>query len=177
MRYAISLSMIIAGLLTSFTAQGADDNFELSLNEHKFTPSELTVPADKRIKLTIKNLDASAAEFESHNYISDHSKPAHTRSSTTFMKIRPRGLSSRSRGKMLAALLVVFREVIEAGLIVGIVLAATKGVPRRGLWVCYGVAGGIAGACLVAAFADQIAPLFAGSGQELFNASILFLAV
>ena len=78
---------------------------------------------------------------------------------------------------MLAALLVVFREVIEAGLIVGIVLAATKGVPRRGLWVCYGVAGGIAGACLVAAFADQIAPLFAGSGQELFNASILFLAV
>ena len=42
---------------------------------------------------------------------------------------------------------------------------------------CYGVAGGIAGACLVAAFADQIAPLFAGSGQELFNASILFLAV
>jgi len=36
---------------------------------------------------------------------------------------------------MLATLLIVFREVIEAGLIVGIVLAATRGVPRRGLWV------------------------------------------
>jgi len=61
--------------------------------------------------------------------------------------------------------------MIEAGLIVGIVLAATKGVPRRGLWVAYGF-GGAAGACLVAAFAGQIATLFEGSGQELFNASI-----
>ena len=33
------------------------------------------------------------------------------------------------------------------------------------------------GACLVAAFAGQIAALFEGSGQELFNASILLLAV
>lgn len=78
---------------------------------------------------------------------------------------------------MLATLVIVFREVIEAGLIVGIVLAATKGVPRRGLWVAYGVIGGVAGACLVAAFAGQIASLFEGSGQELFDASILTLAV
>ena len=78
---------------------------------------------------------------------------------------------------MLATLLIVFREFIEAGLIVGIVLAATKGVPRRGLWVGYGIIGGVAGACLVAAFAGEIAPLFEGAGQELFNASILLLAV
>src|SRR5581483_11954580 len=48
---------------------------------------------------------------------------------------------------MLAALLIVFREVIEAGLSVGIVLAATKGVPRRALWIGYGVVGGLLGAC------------------------------
>src|SRR5262249_57703742 len=78
---------------------------------------------------------------------------------------------------MLATLLIVFREVIEAGLIVGIVLAATRGVPWRGLWVSYGVAAGVFGACLVASFAGQIAALFEGSGQELFNAGILFLAV
>ena len=78
---------------------------------------------------------------------------------------------------MLATLLIVFREVIEAGLIVGIVMAATKGVPRRGLWVSYGVLGGIAGACLVAAFAGELSSLFAGSGQELFDATILLLAV
>jgi len=78
---------------------------------------------------------------------------------------------------MLASLLIVFREVIEAGLIVGIVLAATVGVSRRGLWVLLGVAGGVAGACLVAGFAEQLAQLFEGSGQELFNASILLVAV
>src|SRR5580692_1431012 len=78
---------------------------------------------------------------------------------------------------MLSALIIVFREVIQAGLIVGIVLAATAGVPRRGLAVFAGVLGGVLGACLVAAFAGELAHLFQGSGQELFNASILLLAV
>ena len=78
---------------------------------------------------------------------------------------------------MLSALLIVFREVIEAGLIVGIVLAATQGVPRRGAAVSGGVAAGVLGACLVAAFAGELAALFQGNGQELFNASILLLAV
>ena len=78
---------------------------------------------------------------------------------------------------MLATLVIVFREVIEAGLIVGIVLAATQGVSRRGLWVGYGIVGGVLGACLVAAFAGELASLFEGSGQEIFNATILLLAV
>ena len=78
---------------------------------------------------------------------------------------------------MLATLIIVFREVIEAGLVIGIVLASTRGVPRRSLWVGGGVVGGVAGACLVAAFADAIANMFAGTGQELFNASVMGIAV
>jgi high-affinity iron transporter len=78
---------------------------------------------------------------------------------------------------MLATLIIVFREIIEAGLVIGIVLAATHGVPRRGLWVTLGIVGGIAGACLVAAFADTIANSIAGAGQELFNATIMMIAV
>jgi high-affinity iron transporter len=78
---------------------------------------------------------------------------------------------------MLGSLLIVFREVIEAGLIVGIVLAATRGVPGRGLWVSAGVAGGVLGACILAVFAGGLSSLFHGSGQELFNAAILILAV
>lgn len=78
---------------------------------------------------------------------------------------------------MLATLVIVLREVIEAGLIVGIVLAATKGVAGRGRWIAYGILAGLAGACIVAGFAGQIAELFEGAGQELFNAAILLLAV
>lgn len=78
---------------------------------------------------------------------------------------------------MLAALIIVFREVIEAGLIVGIVLAASKGVAARARWIGLGIAGGVLGACVVAAFAGEISNLFSGAGQEIFNASILSLAV
>jgi high-affinity iron transporter len=78
---------------------------------------------------------------------------------------------------MLASLIIVFREVIEAGLIVGIVLAATRSVPQRGWWVAAGALGGVLGACVVAAFASQLGGLFNGSGQELVTATILLIAV
>jgi high-affinity iron transporter len=78
---------------------------------------------------------------------------------------------------MLAALLIVFREVLEAGLIVGVVLAASEGAPRRGRWIAGGIAAGAVGAGVLALFAGQIAGLFAGAGQDLFNAAVLAAAV
>lgn len=78
---------------------------------------------------------------------------------------------------MLATGIIVFREVLEAALIVSIVMAAAKGVAGRGRWVGYGIALGIVGACLVAAFAGVIAQAVQGRGQELLNAAVLLLAV
>ncbi|HWA59898.1 MAG TPA: FTR1 family protein [Caulobacteraceae bacterium] len=78
---------------------------------------------------------------------------------------------------MLAALVIVFREVFEAGLIVGIVLAATEGVAGRARFIAGGIVAGIAGAALVALFADVISNAFSGVGQEAFNAAVLSLAV
>jgi high-affinity iron transporter len=78
---------------------------------------------------------------------------------------------------VLAALIIVFREVFEAGLIVGIVLAVTGSVPHRNRWIGGGVLAGVLAACLVAAFAGALSELFAGMGQELFNAAILGIAV
>jgi high-affinity iron transporter len=78
---------------------------------------------------------------------------------------------------MLASLLIVFREVLEAGLIVGIVLAATHGIRHRGRWVAGGILSGLCGAGLLAAFAGAISNALAGNGQEVFNASVLLLAV
>jgi high-affinity iron transporter len=78
---------------------------------------------------------------------------------------------------MLGALIIVFREVIEAGLIVGIVLAVTKGLAGSRLAIAAGVLAGVVGASLVAAFAGAIGEALAGIGQEIFNATILLIAV
>jgi high-affinity iron transporter len=78
---------------------------------------------------------------------------------------------------MLATAIIVFREVLEAALVVGIVMAASRGVPRRALWIGGGVAAGIVGACVVAGFAETLAKAVSGMGQELLNATILLLAV
>ena len=71
---------------------------------------------------------------------------------------------------MIGALIIVLREVIEAGLIVGIVLAVTKTMPKRLPYIWGGLAAGLFGAGLVALFAGTLSNAFEGVGQELFNA-------
>jgi high-affinity iron transporter len=78
---------------------------------------------------------------------------------------------------MIGALIIVLREVIEAGLIVGIVLAATKNIPGRMTYIVAGLLGGLAAAAIVAIFAKEISDALEGFGQEVFNASILAVAV
>ena len=78
---------------------------------------------------------------------------------------------------MFATALIVFREVLEAALIIGIVLAACRGIPRRGLMVSGGITAGLAGAVVVAAAAGTIAEAASGMGQEILNACILGAAV
>ena len=78
---------------------------------------------------------------------------------------------------MFGTALIVFREVLEAALIVGIVSAATRGIPGRARWIGGGIGAGIVGSLLVAAGAGLLSQLAQGMGQELFNASILGVAV
>lgn len=78
---------------------------------------------------------------------------------------------------MLGSAVIVFREVLEAALIVAVVMGASRGIAGRGRWVASGLALGIAGACVVAAFAGGIADAVEGRGQEFFNAAVLLLAV
>jgi len=59
------LAVLALPLLLS-PAAAEDAEATLSIKDHKFEPAELVVPAGKRIKLTVKNLDPTPEEFESH---------------------------------------------------------------------------------------------------------------
>lgn len=78
---------------------------------------------------------------------------------------------------MFGTAIIVFREVLEAALIIGIVAAATRDVPKRNFWLGAGLLLGLIGSGLVAASTDVIASLADGVGQELFNAIVLGVAV
>ncbi len=78
---------------------------------------------------------------------------------------------------MFGTAVIVFREMLEAALIVGIVAAATRDVPKRARWIVAGVLCGLLGAAIVAGFTDRISQFASGVGQEIFNASILGIAV
>lgn len=78
---------------------------------------------------------------------------------------------------MFSSALIVLRESLEAALLIGIIAAATRGLPRRNRWLVFGVIAGLLGAMVVAGLMDRIASLAGGGGQELFNATVLGLAV
>lgn len=78
---------------------------------------------------------------------------------------------------MFAAALIVFRESLEAALIISIMAAATRGIPARGRWMLAGVLAGLCGATVVAAGMGAMSDMAEGMGQELFNAAVLILAV
>ena len=78
---------------------------------------------------------------------------------------------------MLASAIIVFRETLEAALLIGIVAAASRTISGRARWIAGGILAGAVGAGLVALFAGRIALLFEGMGQELFNAAVLAMAI
>jgi plastocyanin len=65
----LRVSLAVAAVLSILaSAASADDaTAVLSIRDHRFEPAELVVPADKRIKLTVKNLDSTPEELESHD--------------------------------------------------------------------------------------------------------------
>ncbi len=77
---------------------------------------------------------------------------------------------------MLASAVILFRESLEAALIITIILTVTRGLRHRGLWVGLGILAGVAGAFVVALFAGEISAMAEGTGQELFNAGVLLAA-
>ncbi|SMY34311.1 FTR1 family iron permease [Photobacterium andalusiense] len=75
------------------------------------------------------------------------------------------------------AAIIVFRELLEASLIVSIVLGVTQGIPKRVPLILMGIFLGIIGSVLVALSINSLTNLFDGIGQDLFNFCVLLMAV
>jgi hypothetical protein len=63
MRHVLIIALFAA---LSGLAHAADPEFALTIRDHRFEPSELRVPANKKVKIVIENQDATAEEFDSH---------------------------------------------------------------------------------------------------------------
>ena len=68
-------ALATAGLVPSSRAADAP-GVALTLKDHKFSPAEVTIPANTRTRFTVKNLDATAAEFESDDFKAEKVIPA-----------------------------------------------------------------------------------------------------
>ncbi len=57
-------------------ARAEQPSIALSLQDHHFTPAEVTIPANTRVRLVIRNLDPTPAEFESDDFKAEKIIPA-----------------------------------------------------------------------------------------------------
>jgi high-affinity iron transporter len=78
---------------------------------------------------------------------------------------------------MFGSAVIVFREALEAALLIGIIAASTRGLPHRDRWLAVGIAAGLAGSLVVGWLTESIAEMAGGAGQELFKAGVLGVAV
>ncbi|ECG8633739.1 iron permease [Salmonella enterica subsp. salamae] len=76
---------------------------------------------------------------------------------------------------MIAVTLIVFREILEAGLIISVILAACKGYKISHL-VIAGITSGVIFSALLALFTNSIENALSGTGQEVFNSALLLTA-
>ncbi|MDQ6971146.1 MAG: FTR1 family protein, partial [Mariprofundaceae bacterium] len=77
---------------------------------------------------------------------------------------------------MTSALIIVFREMLEMALGLGVLFAATKGMRESRRWIASGVGAGAVGALLFALFMDEIEGAASGDGEFIFNAAVLAIA-
>lgn len=65
----LCLRTLIFSFLLSISAVSAvyaeTEVYSLILEKHVFTPSELTIPANKKVRIAIENKDSTAEEFDS----------------------------------------------------------------------------------------------------------------
>ncbi len=55
-------------LVSSGIAVAEMPMFEIAIKDHRFSPDSIEIPANTKVKLLVKNQDATPEEFESHDF-------------------------------------------------------------------------------------------------------------
>jgi hypothetical protein len=63
--------------------------FTINIKEHKFDPDTLEIPADKKVKLLVKNLDKTPEEFESHDFNREKVIPGNSEATILVGPLKP----------------------------------------------------------------------------------------
>lgn len=77
---------------------------------------------------------------------------------------------------MISSMVIVYREVLEMSIVLGVLLAATGGMPVTRKWIAGGSLIGLIGAAIVAWFMEELESAITGNGEFIFNAVVLSLA-
>lgn len=82
----IFATIAVFGILT--TAVYAEEVL-LTLEHHQFSPEKITIPAEKKVTLRIKNLDSTPAEFESDELRREKIIPGNSEALITIGPLQP----------------------------------------------------------------------------------------
>lgn len=64
---AVLAAILFAAAISAAHARAEDQVFTLTIKDHQFAPATIEVPAGQKIKLTVRNQDATAEEFDSYD--------------------------------------------------------------------------------------------------------------
>ena len=81
--------LLFLGLLVPAMAIAQTPEFKLIIKDHKFSPAELRVPANKKVKLIVSNEDPTPEEFESHALHREKVIPGGTTATIFIGPLRP----------------------------------------------------------------------------------------
>lgn len=86
---ALGIAGIFAGAMAGQAVAAETVTRTITIKDHKFDPTEVSVPAGQRVKLVIQNQDATAEEFESHSLKVEKVIPGNKTAEVTVGPLQP----------------------------------------------------------------------------------------
>jgi plastocyanin len=85
----IAFFLLATALAFSTPVMAAPPEYTVIIKNHRFEPSEVTVPARQKVKLVVDNQDATPEEFESHSLNREKVIPGRSKATIWIGPLKP----------------------------------------------------------------------------------------